>query len=278
MVPKLTLIAILLVGIAYAQEPQGVVVSLHSALQGTGGSGVVVDVGSGHVMARYGAVEAAATPGSTMKPLVLKTALEAGIIGERESVHCTGRLTIEGHDLACTHPRDMTVLDARQALADSCNTYFASLARRMTATMLVGGLRGYGLNAMGALPTSDDRALLVVGLVGVRATPMQMAAAYRRLAQQMNEQQKAAVVVREGMVQSVETGMAHGAHVDGMLIGGKTGTAQDAGVLWSHGWFAGILFDGQGRAQQVMVIYLPHGNGNDAALLAKRAIEREAGR
>ncbi len=276
---KLTLTLMFLSSIAHAQGP---IRSLSGVLQGTGASGVVMDVVTGDLVARYGAPEAVAAPGSTLKPFVLKTALDAGVTGERESVHCTGKLTIRGHDLACTHPRDMTVLDARLALADSCNTYFASLARRMTATLLVSGLRGYGLNAAGALLSPDDRALLALGLVGVRATPMQMAAAYRKLAQQMNEQQRAAVVVREGMVQSVETGMAHGAHVDGRMIGGKTGTAQDAGApsngYGSHGWFAGILFDGQGKAQQVMVVYLPHGNGNDAALLAKKVIEREAGR
>jgi cell division protein FtsI/penicillin-binding protein 2 len=123
---------------------------------------------------------------------------------------------------------------------------------------------------------------MALGLVGVRVSPMQMAVAYRKLAQQMNEQQKSAVVVRDGMVQSVETGMAHGTHVEGTMLGGKTGTAQDSDGssdrYWSHGWFAGILFVGQEKAQQVIVIYLPHGNGNDAALLAKRVIEREAGR
>jgi len=275
---KLIPILVFLLGTADAQSPQRLM-ALSDVLQGTHASGVVIDVASGTAISRYGAMEEASTPGSTMKPFVLKTALDASVINERESVHCSGRLTIKGHDLACTHPRDITVLDARMALADSCNTYFATLARRMPTEMLVNGLRGYGLNATGTPQSADDRALMALGLVGVRVSPTQMAIAYRRLAQQMNTQTGGSTgVVRDGMVQSVETGMARGAHVNGMMIGGKTGTAQDADVSWSHGWFAGILFDPQGKAQRVIVIYIPNGNGNDAALLAKRFIEREAGR
>jgi len=275
-VPKLIPILVFLLSTAHAQSPAG---ALSDALHGTGATGAVLDVSSGTTLAEYGTLNTTAIPGSTMKPFVLKTALDASVINERESVHCSGRLTIKGHDLACTHPRDITVLDARMALADSCNTYFATLARRMPTEMLVNGLRGYDLSVTRTPQSPDDRALMALGLVGVRVSPMQMAMAYRRLAQQMNTQTGGSTgVVRDGMVQSVETGMAHGAHVDGMMIGGKTGTAQDAAASWSHGWFAGILFDPQGKAQRVIVIYIPNGNGNDAALLAKRFIEREAGR
>ena len=90
----------------------------------------------------------------------------------------------------------------------------------------------------------------MLGLTGVTVSPQQMALAYRKLALQWQSP------VREGLRDSVTYGMAHNAAVQGMEIAGKTGTT-------SHGWFAGI---GQ---QLVVVIYLPRGNGADAARLAQ---------
>ena len=52
-----------------------------------------------------------------------------------------------------------------------------------------------------------------------------------------------------------------------MAVESVTGTASDPGQSWSHGWFAGTLdFDHQ---EYVAVIYLPRGNGADAARLAQ---------
>jgi cell division protein FtsI/penicillin-binding protein 2 len=62
--------------------------------------------------------------------------------------------------------------------------------------------------------------------------------------------------------------MAHEASTAGMTIAGKTGTASDAGEAWTHGWFAGIASQETGRV--VVVIYVPRGNGADAAALAHR--------
>jgi stage II sporulation protein D len=61
--------------------------------------------------------------------------------------------------------------------------------------------------------------------------------------------------------------MAHNAFVPGMEIAGKTGTASDSMQGSSHGWFAGI--GTSGHEQVVAVIYLPRGNGADAARLAQ---------
>jgi hypothetical protein len=55
--------------------------------------------------------------------------------------------------------------------------------------------------------------------------------------------------------------MAHNAAVPGVEVAGKTGTAT------SGGWFAGSGFLGQERV--VIAIYLPRGNGADAARLAQ---------
>ncbi len=62
-------------------------------------------------------------------------------------------------------------------------------------------------------------------------------------------------------------GMAHNSYVDGVSIAGKTGTAIDPGQSWTHGWFAG--FAPAKAPKVVVVVYLPRGNGADAAHLAQ---------
>jgi cell division protein FtsI/penicillin-binding protein 2 len=62
--------------------------------------------------------------------------------------------------------------------------------------------------------------------------------------------------------------MAHNADTSGLDIFGKTGTASDPPRKpWSHGWFAGFVTIH--RAPLVISLYLPQGNGADAALLAR---------
>lgn len=240
-------------------------------LRGAHAAAVVMDVASGAVTS-YGAVEREAAPGSVLKPFVLKAALDAGVMSERATVECRGSLVVAGHNLACSHPRDITVMDARQALAESCNTYFAAVVRRMSRVTLLAGLRAYGLEPSGMGNAPDDRVLMALGVEGIRVSPRELAEAYRRLALEMGAEQRGTVeVVREGMVRSVESGMAHAAFVSGMTIGGKTGTAGEANNPRSHGWFAGIVFEGTSAAR-VIVVYVPDGNGNDAAGLARRIL------
>ena len=247
---------------------------LNDVLHGTRVSAVVVDVQTGTIAESYGKAESAAAPGSTLKPFVLKAALDAGILEEHTTVHCRGVLVVKGHNLACVHPRDVTIIDARQALASSCNTYFATLAERMGPGTLSRALRPYGLQPSGSVATPEDRVLLALGVEGIKTTPIQLAMAYRQLAlalQSQNSRSNAAV--RDGLMQSVETGMAHAASVGGMAIGGKTGSVDATNGQPGHGWFAGILFRSEGpeaRATQVLVIYVPGGNGYDAASLARQ--------
>jgi cell division protein FtsI/penicillin-binding protein 2 len=74
--------------------------------------------------------------------------------------------------------------------------------------------------------------------------------------------------VSRGLADSVKYGMAHNAQVAALAIAGKTGTASDPGQAWTHGWFAG--FAPAKVPKVVIVIYLPRGNGADAAHLAQR--------
>jgi cell division protein FtsI/penicillin-binding protein 2 len=253
--------------------------ALDEALSGTNAVGVVLDGRDGHMMAvvrEADAARVASAPGSTLKPLFLAAALNDGRVHAETTVICRGDLRIAGRDLACTHPRERNVFDAEQALAYSCNTWFANLARRFPPQEAVEVLRaaGFGsrtrlvqIESAGSLREPARQAnvqLLVLGIDGVAATPLQLASAYLRLARRFDAES----LVRRGLEDSVAYGMAHNAATAGLTIAGKTGTATNAGGSWTHGWFAGIA--SRQAVLMVVVIYLPHGNGADAAALAHR--------
>jgi cell division protein FtsI/penicillin-binding protein 2 len=253
--------------------------ALDAAVAGTSAVGVVLDGRDGHLLAAARVAEAgrrASAPGSTLKPFFLAAAIREGRARTGTTAVCRGNLRIAGRNLACTHPREQSVFNAETALAYSCNTWFANLARRFTPQEAVGVLHSGGFGsptgltgneAAGTLTEPENEAgvqLLVLGLDHVAVTPMQLARGYLRLESELNM----APVVRRGLEGSVTYGMAHGAATSGMTIAGKTGTASDAGEAWTHGWFAGIA--AREANTVILVVYVPHGNGADAAAIAHR--------
>ncbi len=240
--------------------------ALVEALRGTKAPAVVLDWQTGAVLATAGDAGSPASPGSAIKPLLLAWALDHGVVAPETQVYCRRDLKVGAMRLPCTHPADQTVFTAESALAESCNRWFAALGRRFTGPQLEAALGSTRL-PHSALDRADaeQRELAVLGLRGVTATPMQLALAYREMA--LHLPQEGAVM--QGMLGSVRYGMANPAAVDGLAIAGKTGTAGMAGGARTHGWFAGFL---SGRF--VLVIYVPRGDGGDAARLAHRFFER----
>jgi len=251
-------LALLLALPASAQQPK-----LDQTLRGTHASAILLEVATNRVLAQSGP-PVQALPGSTLKPFVLQTALSTGLVQPSTTVECRGSLTVSGRNLACTHPRTQTVFDARSALTYSCNTWFARLAERMTPTQLRQSLLSFGLPVTSLLTTPEDRILTVLGLTGSRVTPLQLAHAYRLLALHPNP------IVAVALADSVQFGMADNARTPNLA--GKTGTASDPGQLWTHGWFAGI-YSPPGKPQQVLVVYVPHGSGAEAATFAQRILK-----
>jgi cell division protein FtsI/penicillin-binding protein 2 len=231
---------------------------------------ILLDVTSGRTLAQTGP-EVLATPGSTLKPFLLLAALTAGIVRENTTVECRVNLTLDDHghprNFACTHPRAITVFAARDALAYSCNTYFAQLAQRMPGPVLVQTLEAAGLHPQTTPNTPESRILLTLGLEGIETTPLQLANAYRRLAQQLQNPHAPEALVRQALLDSVQYGMADNAAVPGLTLAGKTGTASQPNHPQTHGWFAGIVAPSTPTAE-VLVVYIPQGSGANAAALA----------
>ena len=215
-------------------------------------------------------------PGSTLKPMVLLTAMQLGVITPQTRVACNGSLHIAGRNLACAHPVALGVLDPEEALAYSCNTYFARVAQQLPPSALEASLQRYGIGALQPVRSPADRVLFALGLEHVAVTPLQLAHAYARFARDLASDSRTGDLLREGLLGSVTYGMAHGALTPGLLLGGKTGTAHDRAPLLQHGWFAGIAFasGNPAGAVHVVVVYAPGGNGNDAALAAHQYLQR----
>lgn len=254
---------------------------------------VVLDIASGRLLAGQRLDEAARTlaaPGSTLKPLVLYELVSAGRWNPASRVACNRQLVVAGHRLACTHP-PAPPFDAREALTWSCNSYFAAVARTLEPDELGRSLRPTGL--LGATGLAREEAvadfrepdsieaeqLALLGVEGVRVTPLELAMAYRWLALQMaaHPDSDAARVVRAGLEDSASFGMAGQASLGGIAVMGKTGTAEGMASSRSHGWFAGLAPALQPKV--VIVVYEPAGRGADAArvagvLLALAPVER----
>ncbi len=76
------------------------------------------------------------TPGSILKPLFLAAALRHQQVQPQTTVFCRRDLHISADkrdwNLACTHPQTDIAFAAQDALAYSCNRYFANLADRIS--------------------------------------------------------------------------------------------------------------------------------------------------
>lgn len=243
---------------------------------------LVLDVATNRIVAAQQLGEAARTlaaPGSTLKPLVLYSLLAARHWDPARRVACNRKLMIAGHGLSCPHPLAQP-FDAREALTWSCNTYFAQMAEALQPGELGQMLRRTGLLGATSLARSEATAdfrepqttaeeqLAVLGVVGVRVTPLELAEAYRWLALEIaaRPQSEPAQVVISGLRNSASYGMAEEAHLGGTAVAGKTGTAEDADSSRTHGWFVGLA--PAGKPQVVVTVFVTSGRGADAAHVA----------
>jgi stage II sporulation protein D len=237
--------------------------ALSSALRPTPAVGVVVDLRTGRLLATVKDANQSAAPGSILKPLFLAAALQQHEILPQTTVFCRRNLRIvdgaHEYKLPCTHPQSDVAFAAQEALAYSCNQYFADLADRIPAPQLAAILQHYGLPRPPSPLTREQKQLLVLGVRAIAVSPAQMAAAYRKLFLELEKVHGDAV--SQGLKDSVRFGMAYNAALPGEEVAGKTGTTT------SGGWFAGSAPLGQEHV--VIVIYIPHGNGADAARLAQ---------
>ena len=112
-----------------------------------GGTIIIMDAQTGRVRALINptvAYGAAQMPGSAMKPFTALTALRLGLIDEGSRTVCPGRFTGLSFSLPCTHADHLPPFSPAQAIAYSCNYYFASLGQRLGRDRIVSIAREFG--------------------------------------------------------------------------------------------------------------------------------------
>jgi penicillin-binding protein 2 len=255
------------------------------AMAGRRGAAVVVNVQSGHVLAAYHldvAARRVVHPGSSIKPFTLLALLQAGKLDAHTALMCKRTVSIGGRKLDCSHPATPEPLVPASALAYSCNSYFTSVATRLTPAELRDSFVRSGFSSSTGLApdevagsvalahSPEELQLQAIGEWGISVTPLELLHGYRDLAALANGDPNGKLSpILEGLQQSVTYGMGHMAQPDApMKVAGKTGTAMATEGLWTHAWFAG--YAPAQNPKIVLVVFLEKGHGGtDAASVAR---------
>jgi cell division protein FtsI/penicillin-binding protein 2 len=265
------------------QNPSALQQSLDREMEKRPGTFVVVEVSSGKIIASNNLRLAATTlqtPGSTLKPFVLMALLELNRVDPTQKLICKRKLQIGSVHLDCTHPISAAQLNSDDAIAYSCNSYFAQVSIRLSSNELVQALRRAGFDSSTGLvendasgrihpPANKDQIQLeALGADGIEVTPLELLEAYRKLAlRKRNGDIGKDAPVFDGLEHSVAYGMARAANVDEMKVAGKTGTAAWRTNPRTHGFFAG--YAPAEKPEVAIVVFVQQGNGADAATLAQ---------
>ena len=102
------------------------------------------------------------SPGSTIKPLVALSALENDVISPNLTIECTGKTELYGQTYHCWKEKGHGYMKLRNAIKQSCDTYFYEVARRLGVDR--GDRRtiknGLGKRTMGGIFLNEKKGLV----------------------------------------------------------------------------------------------------------------------
>jgi SpoIID/LytB domain protein len=203
-------------------------------------------------------------PGSVMKIATLAAALESGVITSQTGILCAREVTITGHRLICTHPDLHRPVLPAEALAYSCNVFFATVGARLSRSAFDDTSLRLGLPRSGpALPL----AAAALGIEGVLATPRRLLEMTARVAtdpSQLSWRPATLSVIREGLRGAAQFGTASALAAHGVDAMAKTGTVIT--TTGPRGLVVGVT--PATRPTTGFVLLASGGAGMDAAALA----------
>lgn len=240
---------------AAEQELDRAIADTHAA----GAVAIVLDAKTGAVLALAGRGDgdprALRPPGSTMKPFTFAAALDAGVIEPTTKVDCGGGSRKYG-DQVITDADPHGVLDLGAVLAVSSNVCTAVLAEPL-GDRLADALRRYHFAAPAHLDTKSFEGAAIGSGEGIRASALDVAAAYTALAdgglyhapdggdgvgERVMTEATARTVL--GLLERVVTdrdGTGGAARIEGVRVAGKTGTVNASTAGTTYASFVGIV-------------------------------------
>ena len=276
------------------------------------GSVIVIDPQNGRLRAVVNprlAFEQAFPPGSAIKPFTALAALRAGLANREFRRQCRTRYVSDDFEIVCSHPVSKSPFSLSQALAYSCNDFFARLGERLSEGAFNSTLGAFGFGEKTGVNANESSGELPRGEWGARdalgesdhllVTPVQLVTAYaalvngghlyrpqrstdrnmapqERLRLNIAPEHRAALI--EGMRGAVKYGTASKARLGSLpgYVFGKTGTSTSS-VRWrTQGWFVGFAAEkapvGPPRAEQValgVLVFLKRAHGSQGAEVAK---------
>jgi cell division protein FtsI/penicillin-binding protein 2 len=218
-----------------------------------------------------------------VKPFLLTALLDGGHLRVTGEHRCKGKLRIEGRTLDCAHAPQASPLLGSEALALSCNEFFTHYASRLlvgsfATTLSQAGFSGRQPFGEACAPASVEsptdlpsHLLQCLGESHVLTTPLALLDAFRILVAKVHTRSGLAssIMLREGMAGCVRYGTGAGAQVDGLAIGGKTGTANAPGGGHLNGLFLSYAPVDSPRVVMVSFVELGSGGGEAAPVAAR---------
>jgi stage II sporulation protein D len=280
--------------------------SAEQALGSNEGCIVVMDPSDGRIRALVNprlAFEQAFPPGSAIKPFTALAAMRAGLIDVESRTACGERFTDDGFQIVCSHPKTGGPLSLSQALAYSCNFYFATLGKRLSPGPFNQILSEFGLGARtgagsgregaGQLPANFRVSFALGEGDGILVTPIQLLSAYSALIEGQRFRPHAAGGEHEiapvstvpiagaqrsqlidGMRGAVKYGTAHDSGLSSLPLYtyGKTGTSTTSAGFRTQGWFVGFAAgsrDSRDRPELAVLVFLKRTHGSECARAAR---------
>ncbi len=274
------------------------------ALGDVEGSVMVIDPNTGLLRAVVNprlAVEQSFPPGSAIKPFTLLAATRSGLVDPAMRHVCRTRYEREDFSIVCSHPPSDAPLTADQALAWSCNDFFARVGERLSEGTFNGLLDEFGFGRRTGIVAAENPGQIKPGEWKVAhalgegdallVTPLQLLIAYsallnggklvrpsfsedQRYFRRLNIPSRYRDQLVKGMRGAVRYGTASKAGLARLPALGKTGTSTSSNGFRSHGWF--VCFDDDPPGYGVLV-FIRRGNGAKAAAVAGKFFERMTG-
>jgi len=282
------------------------------------GTVIVIDPQTGRVRSVVNpelAFQKAYPPGSTIKPFTALAALRAGLIDQNSRTLCRTKYRHDAFAVVCSHPQDLAPLNPAEAIAYSCNYYFAKLGERLTEDQFDTTLADFGFGqktginseheSPGRLLRGEWQPQNAIGEGAyLQVTPVQLLTAYTALLNggrlltpsavsadnfrphlrsslRIGDEERS--IILAGMRGAIKYGTAERAALNSLplYVVGKTGTSAPIRGFRSQGWFVGFAIPLNEEAEPSkmslgVVVYLKHAHGAEAAELSRSIFEEYA--